>query len=310
MARKLRLQYEGAIYHLMSRGDRGEAIFRDDLDRRMFLKTLAEACEKTDWQVHAWCLMKNHFHVVLETPQANLVSGMKWFLGTYTGRFNRRHKIFGHLFSGRYKSLLVDGSDSGYLRKVCEYVHLNPVRANLLKSKKRLSAYAWSSYGEYLKSPARRLPWLRVDRLLGEMRIPQDTAAGRREFERQMELRRGQEDPEQWNGLRRGWCWGAETFRQELLAQMEEKMGQEHYGAERHQTAVAKAERIVEEEMKRLGWRKADLVRHAKGHARKVRIASRLRWETTMTLQWIAERLNMGTKTHLAHLLYWKQRQT
>jgi len=310
MARKLRLQYEGAIYHLMSRGDRGEAIFRDDLDRRMFLKTLAEACEKTDWQVHAWCLMKNHFHVVLETPQANLVSGMKWFLGTYTGRFNRRHKIFGHLFSGRYKSLLVDGSDSGYLRKVCEYVHLNPVRANLLKSEKRLSAYAWSSYGEYLKSPARRLPWLRVDRLLGEMRIPQDTAAGRREFERQIELRRGQEDPEQWKGLRRGWCWGAETFRQELLAQMEEKMGQEHYGAERHQTAVAKAERIVEEEMKRLGWRKADLVRHAKGHARKVRIASRLRWETTMTLQWIAERLNMGTKTHLAHLLYWKQRQT
>jgi len=94
------------------------------------------------------------------------------------------------------------------------------------------------------------------------------------------------------------------------LAQMEEKMGQEHYGAERDETAVAKAERIVEEEMKRLGWRKADLVRHAKGHARKVRIASRLRSETTMTLQWIAERLNMGTKTHLAHLLYWKQRQT
>jgi len=308
MARKLRLQYEGAIYHLMSRGDRGEAIFRDDLDRRLFLKTLAEACEKTDWQVHAWCLMKNHFHVVLETPQANLVSGMKWFLGTYTGRFNRRHKIFGHLFSGRYKSLLVDGSDSGYLRKVCEYVHLNPVRAKLLKSEKRLSAYAWSSYGEYLKSPARRLPCLRVDRLLGEMRIPQDTAAGRREFERQMELRRGQEDPEQWNGLRRGWCWGAETFRQELLAQMEEKMGQEHYGAERYEAAVAKAERIMEEEMKRLGWRKADLVRHAKGHARKVRIANRLRRETTMTLQWIAERLNMGTKTHLAHLLYWKQR--
>ena len=308
MARKLRLQYEGAIYHLMSRGDRGEAIFRDDLDRRLFLKTLAEACEKTDWQVHAWCLMKNHFHVVLETPQANLVSGMKWFLGTYTGRFNRRHKIFGHLFSGRYKSLLVDGSDSGYLRKVCEYVHLNPVRAKLLKSEKRLSAYAWSSYGEYLKSPARRLPCLRVDRLLGEMRIPQDTAAGRREFERQMELRRGQEDPEQWERLRRGWCWGAETFRQELLAQMEEKMGQEHYGAERYEAAVAKAERIMEEEMKRLGWRKADLVRHAKGHARKVRIANRLRRETTMTLQWIAERLNMGTKTHLAHLLYWKQR--
>jgi len=183
MARKFRLQYEGAVYHLINRGDRQEPIFRDDLDRRLFLKTLGEACEKTDWQVHAWCLMKNHFHLVLETPQANLLSGMKWFLGTCTGRFNRRHKVFGHLFSGRYKSLIVDSSGTGYLRTVCDYVHLNPVRAKVLKSAQRLSDYAWSSYGEYLKSPARRLCWLRVDPLLGEMHIPRDTPAGRREFE-------------------------------------------------------------------------------------------------------------------------------
>jgi REP element-mobilizing transposase RayT len=308
MARKLRLQYEGAIYHVMNRGDRREPIFRDDSDRHLFLKTLAEACQKTDWQIHAWCLMKNHFHLVLETPQANLVSGMKWFLGTYTGRFNRRHKLFGHLFSGRYKSLIVDGSGTGYLRTVCDYVHLNPVRAKLLKPEQRLSEFAWSSYGEYLKSPARRVPWLRVDRLLGEMQIPQDTAAGRRQFQRQMELHRSEDDREKWNGLRRGWCWGDEAFRQELLGHMEEKLGGEHYGAERHETAEAKAERIVREEMKKLGWRKEELSRQIKGHREKVRIALRLRKETTMTLQWIAERLGMGTKTHLAHLLYWQQR--
>jgi REP element-mobilizing transposase RayT len=75
---------------------------------------LAECCDKTDWQVHAFCLMSNHFHLVVETPKANLVAGMKWFLGTYTGRFNRRHKLFGHLFNGRYKSLIVDGSGNGY----------------------------------------------------------------------------------------------------------------------------------------------------------------------------------------------------
>src|SRR6058998_1221883 len=133
MARQLRIQYEGAIYHLMSRGDRREEIFRDDLDRRSFLETLGQACQKTGWQIHAYCLMSNHFHLVVETPRANLVAGMRRFLGTYTARFNRRHKYFGHLFSGRYKSLIVDGSGSGYLKSVCDYVHLNPVRAKLLQ---------------------------------------------------------------------------------------------------------------------------------------------------------------------------------
>ena len=91
MARKLRIEYPGAIYHLMNRGDRREEIFHDDRDRELFLTTLAEACAKTDWQVQAYCLMGNHFHLVVETPLGNLVAGMKWFLGTYTARFNRRH---------------------------------------------------------------------------------------------------------------------------------------------------------------------------------------------------------------------------
>src|SRR5215471_18227819 len=114
MARKLRVEYEGALYHVMNRGDHREAIFLDDEDRQSFIATLGEACAKTGWQVHALCLMDNHFHLVVETPQANLVAGMKWLLGTYTGRFNRRHKFFGHLFSGRYKALIVDGSDTDY----------------------------------------------------------------------------------------------------------------------------------------------------------------------------------------------------
>jgi len=138
MARQLRIQYEGAIYHLMSRGDRREEIFRDDLDRRSFLETLGTACQKTGWQVHAYCLMSNHFHLVVETPRANLVEGMKWLLGTYTMRFNRRHKLSGHLFAGRYKSLLIDGATPGYLRTVCDYVHLNPMRARLLGKRERL----------------------------------------------------------------------------------------------------------------------------------------------------------------------------
>src|SRR6266498_4913210 len=179
MARKLRIQYPGAIYHVMNRGDRRELIFKDDEDRQRFLDTLAEACDKTDWQVEALCLMPNHFHLVVETPQANLVAGMKWLLGTYTSRFNHKHRLTGHLFSGRYKALVVDGSGTGYLRTVCDYVHLNPVRAKLLKPEQRLREYPWSSWPDYLRTPAKRAEWLRVDRLLGEYRIAQDSVAGR-----------------------------------------------------------------------------------------------------------------------------------
>src|SRR5258706_9963506 len=99
--------------------------------------------------------MSNHFHLVVETPKANLVEGMKWLLGVYTRRFNRRHKLFGHLFSGRYKSLMVDGSGTGYLKTVCDYVHLNPGRAKLLRPEQALRQYRWSSWPEYLKSPKR-----------------------------------------------------------------------------------------------------------------------------------------------------------
>src|SRR5947208_3260952 len=163
MARKLRVQYPGALYHVMSRGDRREDIFEDDSDRVRFLETVGESCAKTGWQVHAYCLMHNHFHLVMETPQPNLVGGMQWLLGTYTSRFNRRHKEFGHLFSGRYKALVVDGSGNGYLKTVCDYVHLNPARAELLTLEQPLSDYQWSSYPLYLESASHRPAWLRVD---------------------------------------------------------------------------------------------------------------------------------------------------
>ena len=303
MARKLRLEYPGAIYHVMNRGDRREPIFQDDRDRTRFLETLGEACAKADWQVHAYCLMTNHFHLVLETPQGNLVAGMKWFLGTYTSRFNRRHKLFGHLFSGRYKSLIVDGSGNGYLKTVCDYVHLNPVRAKLLSSRQKLGVYRWSSYVEYLKRPNRRPGWLRVDRLLGEMKIPQDSPAGRKQLERVMEDRRQSEDPDQFKGLRRGWCFGEETFRAELLEQMSGQIGTQHGGSERQETALAKAERLLAEELRQRGWDEEELMRRRKADREKLAMAQRLRTETTMTWSWIASQLQMGTAGYAANSL-------
>jgi putative transposase len=303
MARKVRVQYPGAIYHVMNRGDHREPIFRSDKDRELFLKTLNEACDKTDWQIHAWCLMSNHFHLVLETPRANLVAGMKWLLGTYTMRFNHRHRLFGHLFSGRYKALPVDNSGTGYLKSVCDYVHLNPARAKLVRAKAKLSAFTWSSYPQYLKPRSSRPVWLRVDRLLGEHGIQKDCTAGRKEFERRMESRRASEEDEEFSALERGWFVGSEQFRKELLEQM--KAGPENYGEEIRQSGEHKALKRIESELKKLNWTDADLVERAKGDVKKIRIAEVLRQETTMTLAWIAAALHMGTKTHLSHLLYW-----
>src|SRR2546426_4867268 len=213
----------------MNRGDQWAEIARDDQDRERFLSTLGEACRKTEWQVHAYCLMGNHFHVVIETPQANLVFGMKWLLGTYTKRFNIRHKLCGHLFAGRYKALIVDGSGNGYLKTVCDYVHLNPVRAKLIRPGAALETFRWSSYGEYLRPAGKRPPWLRADRLLGEHGIPKDSSAGREQFARQMERRRTEEEGADYKLVRRGWWLGGEGFPQEIPAGAGERVGARHY---------------------------------------------------------------------------------
>jgi hypothetical protein len=168
-------------------------------------------------------------------------------------------------------------------------VHLNPVRAKLLTAEQSLRDYVWSSYPEYLKGPSRRWPWLRVERLFGEMRLPRDSAAGRREFERQMEARRRQEGAgEQGAAIRRGWFFGDEALKQELLAQASERVG-----AQRQESGEVKAERLVLEE----------LAARRKGEPGKVRIARRRRRETTMTLAWISNRLQMGSGTHVSNLL-------
>lgn len=296
MPRQKRVEYAGAMYHVMSRGNRGEAIFLDDVDRHDFVKTLAEACQKTGWQVHAYCLMRNHYHLVLETPNANLVAGMAWLQSSYTIRLNHRHQLFGHVFSGRYKAQLVEGSGNGYLRTACDYVHLNPVRAGLLASAERLMAYPWSSMAWYLAAPAHRPGWIRVDRLMGEHGLGADTALQRQEFERRMEgLRLAAADPAGLQVLRRGWCLGGGEFKRQMLAAMEGKLGEHHSGELRRESAEAKAERIVAEELKRLGWNESDLPARRKSDPGKLGMAARLRHETTLSLKAIARRVQLGT---------------
>ena len=141
MVRPLRIEYPGAVYHVTARGDRREPIAHDDGDRELFLRILGQALERFDAQAWAYCLMGNHYHLVLHTREANLSRLMRQVNGVYTQAFNRSRSLTGHLFQGRFKAILVD-SDS-YLLEVCRYVDLNPVRAGMVE---RPDAYRWSSY--------------------------------------------------------------------------------------------------------------------------------------------------------------------
>jgi putative transposase len=141
MARPLRLEFAGALYHLTSRGDHREEIYLDDQDRRTFLDLLGREILQQRWICYGYCLMDNHYHLLIETPEANLVRGMRRLNGVYTQSFNRRHARVGHVFQGRYKAIIVDKEN--YLLELCRYIVLNPVRAKIVTTAEK---WPWSSY--------------------------------------------------------------------------------------------------------------------------------------------------------------------
>ena len=174
-------------------------------------------------------------------------------------------------------------------------MHLNPIRAKLLEPQDRLLAYPWSSFPLYLAAQKHRPAWLRVDRLLGEHGLQQDTPLSRQEFERQMEKRRLEEmDPEALETFRNEWCLGSDAFRKECLQRMEDKVGDNHPGSARLQTAAAKAERLIAQELVRLNWTHEDLAGRPKSDPLKLALAATLRRETTLSIKQIAGRLNLG----------------
>lgn len=173
MSRPLRLEFAGALYHITSRGDRREDIYFDDLDRKRWLEILGEVCERFNWNVHAYCQMTNHYHLLVETVDGNLSRGMRHLNGQYTQSVNRRHDLVGHLFQGRFKAILVQ--KEAYLLELSRYVVLNPVRAKMVRLPER---WKWSSYPAHaglVDCPS----WLDSDWLLAQFAKRRSTAIQR-----------------------------------------------------------------------------------------------------------------------------------
>jgi len=160
MARPWRIQFEDAIYHITVRGNNRQDIFLDDADRTFFLDLLKRVSRRFRLEIFAFCLMGNHFHLFLRTPEANLSQAMHWLIGTYAGYFNWKHQRSGHVFQDRYKSVLVT-EDSHWLH-LSMYLHLNPFRAGLVE---RLANYRWSSYLDYIRAQS-RFDWLKREEIL------------------------------------------------------------------------------------------------------------------------------------------------
>jgi REP element-mobilizing transposase RayT len=307
MARKVRIEYAGAVYHVMARGNQGQAVFADDVDRTLWLRSLGEGCEKTGWRIHAYVLMGNHYHLLLETPEANLVAGMKWLQSTYTQRYNSRHKVFGHLFQGRYKALVVDGAAGNYFEVVSTYIHLNPARGKLIKiGKERLSRYRWSSYPLYLKGTQGRPGWLVTERVMGEAGLRPKEVEG---YEAYMEtrvlelgLKEGRRNlEEEWKRIRRGWYLGGDGFRGRMMKCLKQAMGKglaSSYGGEaKREHGEGEAARLLARGMRLLGVKKEELARGPKNMAQKQVLAWWLGKRTTVGRGWMSRRLWMGEES-------------
>ena len=206
MARAWRIEYEGALYHVLSRGNNGSDIVFDDSDRQLFLDSLEELAERFEIDIVAYVLMDNHYHLLLCTQRANLSKSMQWFGATYTKRINVKHNRSGHLFQGRSKNMLVE--NDAYLLQLSYYIHRNPLRAGLVK---RLASYAWSSYRAYAYGNVIS-KWFNTKVMLSQLRNVADKHKAYQEHAQKY----SKEEQRLWEDLRHGIFLGTEEFAEKI----------------------------------------------------------------------------------------------
>ncbi len=246
MARPIRVEYADAVYHVTARGNEQKAIYRDETDRQVFLHTLGQTCGPFGLVVHAYCLMPNHYHLVVQTPQANLSQAIGWLQTTYSIRFNRRHRRSGHLFQGRFKAQVVEAD--AYACRLVVYIHLNPVRpadkGQAIPAARRdfLESFLWSSHRAYAgRCRAGEIaPWLSLEWLwyFGGTR-----RAAQKEYRRRIDDSFGQCVPDPFAGVQGGLVLGSEPLWERVKACVAGSSGQEE---------IAWSRRASREERRRL----------------------------------------------------------
>jgi REP element-mobilizing transposase RayT len=298
MARKLRLEFPGAIYHVINRGNYRAWIFKDVGAAAAFEGCLFDACERSKWLLHAFVIMGNHYHLAVETPQGNLVAGMQWLQSTFANRFNKLRGERGHLFQGRYKSLLIEAGDP--LGQVCHYVHLNPVRAAIVPVE-RLGEHRFSSYW-YLRRPERRPACLQVSAALAAAGSLSDTKAGWNRYADYLAWQAA-EGPAGRNAayvsLTRGWAIGSPEFKRALLQDHEvattvrawESEGVREVRAARWSQALTQALARLPGKARRTSTKSA---------AWKVAVAAHMKATTDVPNGWLAEQLGMGSPFYVS----------
>lgn len=210
MARPLRIEFAGGLYHVTSRGNAREDIYCNDDDRMIFLQLLYRACERYDWYCHAYCLMSNHYHLLIETGMPSLSKGMKYINGSYTQAYNRLHQRVGHVFQGRYKAILVEKDN--YLLELSRYIVLNPVRARKVRSAKD---WKWSSY-RATAGLKENEPYLTTDFVLSCFSDNKSIAQQRyRKF-----VQQGKNQPSVWDGLKNQLYLGTDEFVENMLCKL------------------------------------------------------------------------------------------
>ncbi|MSU47775.1 MAG: transposase [Opitutus sp.] len=294
MARKPRIQFAGALYHVINRGNYRRDVFESAATAAAFEHCLFEACDQAGWRLHAFTLMRNHFHLALETPRANLVEGMHWLQSTFATRFNRFRNERGHLFQGRYQAILVQPGT--HLAQVVNYIHLNPVRAGIV-TVDQLAQFRWSSFRRFVK--AGRPAFLVCDDWLEAVGGIADTAEGwqrYREYLAWLAADEGEQKRQGFETLSRGWAIGDEGWRKEVAKEHAESLAaQEPSGVEMNELKEAVWTRALERLLEKAGRTRAEAPNDWCGAEWKVKIAIELRRTTTATNDWIAQELSMGT---------------
>ncbi len=270
----------------------------------MFLRTLGQAADRTGWRILAWVLMPNHYHLALETPEPNLVSGMHWLQGTYTTRFNLRHEQVGHLLQGRYKAILVQGRSPSYLQTLLAYILLNPVRAHLVEAAEILS-FRWSSARDMLRAPAERPTWFHAEPALTALGQP-DTVSGRQSFGRWLldQAATETETESEYRDLRRGWCFGDDAFRSEMARKIETPTGPREGGPAIRTHDATQAMKFLADGLARLGLDSAQVERLPWTDPRKAALAWLLRSYTMTRNAEVAAMLGGGCEASVSRAVH------